>query len=148
MREIVLDELTMDGMRHMKVISDQAVSKAFMLSYVSTPALELAQVNCFDTSALSLFYGEVSWPLRGPVEIRCEGWKSFRRMLGWKLIPGERVSEAMKDAVLEYFMRAHRLPNYAFMRRLPHAVENGIDVEGLILLEAEWALEGCLLIGG
>ena len=67
MIEVVANQLSADGMKFVRVISDRVVSEAFMQAVVPSVAREFAQVKCYDTAALSLFYGEVTYPLRGVV---------------------------------------------------------------------------------
>lgn len=95
MIEVVVNQLSADGMKFVKVISDRAMSEAFLWSMVPSVAREFATVRPYETSALSLFYGEVSYPLRGVVEVHAELWKKPRRFAGWRLMPGERASQAI-----------------------------------------------------
>lgn len=39
-------------------------------------------------------------------------------------------------------------PKYLFVKRLPKGAENCMDVQGMILLEAEWMLERSVAVGG
>jgi hypothetical protein len=141
--------LTEDGLRHLKMFSDVKVSDERMKRFVPAASLEHAQIRCYDTAALSLFYGEAKWPVRGDaVDVHCEGWVKFRRVVAWKLMPGERMSEAISLAKCSYIKLFVRSPRFAFTRTLPRAVENGVEVDGVMLLQAEWALPGCVMIGG
>lgn len=148
MIEVVVNQLSADGMKFVRVISDRVVSEAFMQAVVPSVAREFAQVKCYDTAALSLFYGEVTYPLRGVVEVHAELWKKPRRFAGWRLMPGERASQAIHYLDEWFFVKTHRRAEYAFMRSLPKGIESGVDVNGLELHEAEWCLEKCVLVGG
>jgi len=148
MEQIVLNQLMNDGMCQVKLLSDTPVRPARMLRFVPTPALDFAEVNCYDTAALSLFYGEVTWPARDAVDIHLPGWPKARRVVVWKIMPGERMSEAIVAAYLQYSMLFGRMPNFAFTKQLPKTVEHGHEVFGVMLLESDWAIRGCLMVGG
>ncbi len=149
MEEIVQNNLTEDGLRHLTMMSDVKVTDERMMRFVPVAAHGHAQVRCFDTAALSLFYGDATWPVRGEaVDVHCEGWLKFRRLVAWKLMPGERMSEAIRLAKCSYVKLFVRSPRFVFTRTLPKSVENGIEVDDVMLLQAEWALPGCVMIGG
>lgn len=148
MEEIIFNRLTLGGIREVKLISDSAVSEERMMRFVPGPAIDLVKVWCYPTAALSLFYGEASWPAREAVDIQCEGWPKFRRVVVWKLVPGERVSVGVRSAASRYFELFMRWPRFAFIRHKPAEVENGIEIENVMLMEANWALRGCLMVGG
>lgn len=149
MEEIIQNNLTEDGLRHLKILSDVKVTDECMMRFIPVAAREHAQVRCYDTAALSLFYGEATWPVRGEaVDVHCEGWVKFRRVVAWKLMPGERMSEVISLALVCYSSMFSRYPAYAFVRTLPRSVENGIEVDDVMLLQADWVLPGCVMIGG
>lgn len=178
MEEIVYDRLSLDGMRQVKLVSDHAVSEARMRMFVgsgptpspspNTSYLERGvSVHCYDTAALSLFYGEVTFPVRGAVEVMAEGWIKPRRFAVWRLMQadGLRVSEVIERLADWYFAQTHRKAGYVFMRKLPVGVEDGTpfglrplppnsesanlgEDNELYIFEAEWALEKCVMVGG
>ena len=148
MEEVIFNRLTMEGMREVKLISDSPVREERMRLFVPGPAIGLEHVRCYDTAALRVFYGEASWPAREAVDFQCEGWPKFRRLVVWKLMSGERVSEGMRCAAWRYFELFLRWPAFAFIRTKPAQVENGIEIEDLMLMEADWALPSCLMVGG
>lgn len=148
MEEVIFNRLTMEGMREVKLISDSEISEAQILRFVPDPARGLVKVRCYPTAALNLFYGEANWPVREAVDFQCEGWPKFRRLVVWKLMQGERISTALPCAAWNYFELFCRWPGFAFIRTKPAEVENGIEVENVMLMEANWALPGCLMVGG
>ena len=151
MEEIIENKLTEDGYRQIKLVCDVAVKEQRMMRFIPAAARVHAQIRCYDTSALSLFYGEARWPVRGEiVDVYFEGLeiKRFRRLVAWKIMPGERMSEEIAKARCAFIDLFARWPQYAFTRTLPKSVESGIEVEDVMLMQAEWALPGCLLIGG
>jgi hypothetical protein len=63
-----------------------------------------------------------------------------------RLERGRRVSEQVREAV-EAFLRASGIrPEYAFVWRMPVGAEDGVEVDGVMLIEAEWAPEGCVAL--
>lgn len=112
--------------------------------------MNYVKVNCYSTSALSLFYGEVAYPLRGALEVKCEGWPKMRRLAVWRLMPedGFRVSDVIEHLADWFFVQTHQRPSHAFMRKLPTGVESGIELDGVTLFEVDWALEKCVMVGG
>lgn len=150
MIEVVLNQLSADGMKLVRVISDQRVTEAFLWSLVPGASREFATVKPWETAALNLFYGEVTFPVRGVVEIQAEGWKKARRLAAWRLMDAEgyRVSEVICFLAEWYFVQTHRQAQYAFVRSLPKGAERFMDVDGLVLLDVEWCLEKCVLVGG
>jgi hypothetical protein len=154
MEEIVHNHVTMEGMREVKLVSDREILEARMLGFVNGASRGLEIVKCYPTAALNLFYGEVSFPCREVIEFKLEKRLRVHHLVVWKLVPeeGYHVSEIIQFLAEWYFVRAHQKPQYAFMRKLPAGVENGqrLEIDGyeLDLFEAEWALTGCLMIGG
>lgn len=157
MIQIVANQLSADGMKFVRAVSDREVSEAFMRRCVPGAASEFASVKCYSTAALSLFYGEVTYPVRGVVKFQVPGvenrWRSFA---AWRLMDGEgyRVSEVIEILANWFFEQTKRRPVYAFMQKLPNGIENGCDVplgddmDGVMLLAADWALEKCVMVGG
>ena len=149
MEEVIENRLTEDGFRQLKMISDVAVTEARMMRFIPVAARDHVQIHCYPTPALSLFYGDAKWPVRGDaVDIHCEGWIKYRRLVAWKILPGERMSEAISQARCAYVKMFVRYPRYAFAKTMPKNTEPGIEVAEVMLMQAEWALPGCLLIGG
>jgi len=156
MIKIVANQLSADGMKFVKVVSDREVPEAFMRKFVHGPTLDYAVVKCYPTTALSLFYGEVTFPVRGVVDVKLEGMERARRLAVWRLMSqdGFTVSQVIHFLAGWFFTQTHHRPQYAFMRKLPASVESGCEVpqgdgiEDVMLFQAEWALEKCVMVGG
>ena len=150
MEQIVVNKLNDDGMVEVKIISDKAVEERRMLVFVPKPVLEFAVVNCYDTSALSMFYGEVKYPARQVVEFFLPHWKKPRKLVVWRFIPEEgfRISEVIEHVADWYFVQTHRRPGWAFVWKLPNGIENFTDVDGVTMIEVDWCPKQCVLIGG
>lgn len=87
------------------------------------------------------------WLYRGVVDAQPEDWPKFKRFVCWAL-KGERVSQAMREGTLFYTRVFGRYPGTAFIRTMPANAEEGVEVDGVSLIPAEWAPRGCLMIGG
>ena len=89
------------------------------------------------------------YPYRGVLDVACIGGsKKFRRLVVWSLDGCGSVRNAIGYAFIYFWQTFKFQPGYVFLRRLPTGVENGQDVEGMVLLEAEWMLEKCVAVGG
>lgn len=163
MIEVVENQLSADGMKLVRVISDWRLNETVLRQFVPGAARGLETVRCWDTAALCLFYGEVRYPIRGVVNIKC-GLDTplstaatrparLRKFVAWRLVENEgyRVSEVIEILADWFFVQTRRRPAYAFMRKLPKEAVSGQRLafgEELELHEAEWCLEKCVLVGG
>lgn len=152
MEEIVYNRVLSDGMCEVKLVADHELTRARMLRFVTCPCLDYAVVNCYSTAALSLFYGEVTYPLRGALELCCEGWIKPKRFGVWRLMKddGFSVSQIIEWMANWYFVQTHRKPSYAFLKKLPKEAVSGqlLADSDVMLMEAEWALDKCVMVGG
>lgn len=151
-----MNDLSQEGMRRLKVISDKAVSEAVMRACVPGAAREFVQVKCYGTAALSLFYGEVTYPCREfwSFRVACIE-RRVRKLVVWKFMPGEgyRLREVVEHLSEWYFVQVHHKPQFAFVRVMPKeasygqlvVIGEGWDVQ---LFDAEWIPAGCVAVGG
>jgi len=59
------------------------------------------------------------------------------------------MSEIIEFLAGWYFTQTHQRAGFAFVRKMPREVESGEwEVDGLMLFEAEWCLEKCVMVGG
>lgn len=144
MIEVLANDVTLDGLRRVKVVSDSPLEDDNLSPVVDILPGALRRI--WKDDLLGLYYMEAKWECREPVLIQCEGWPCARPMVLWKLRPGERVSLALKKAVEVFAYRFKCWPCYAFMRRLPSTIENGHEAEGMYLLQAEWVPSGFIAI--
>jgi hypothetical protein len=150
MIEVVTNQLSADGMKFVKVLSDKVLAEEKMLCFVPGAARDVATVKCYDTAALSLFYGEVTFPVRGVVEIPTGRVGKVRRLAAWRMVESEgyRMSEIIEFLGQWYFVQTKRKPQYAFVKSLPKNIERFTDVDGLTLLDVNWCLEKTVMVGG
>ena len=87
------------------------------------------------------------YPFRGVVDIHSSQWVKFRRVVAWNLEGCASVREAIGQASMEFERLFHSKPKFVFMNKLPKGVEMFQDVDGMMLLEAEWMLERCVAVG-
>lgn len=89
----------------------------------------------------------VEYPYGGPLDIECEGWPKAKRFVLWSLTGIKSVKLALFEAANKYEEVFKQRAQYAFMRKLPRGVENGIEVGDLMLFEAEWMVRNCVAVG-
>jgi hypothetical protein len=112
-----------------------------------------------------IHYYRAEYPYRGILDIHCEGWLKFRRLVVWHLDGCGSVREAIQQAFIYFWVTFKFQPGYAFMKKLPKSIEHAAPIalwalppngkntnlgeEGeLILLEVDWMLERCVAVGG
>jgi len=54
----------------------------------------------------------------------------------------------MQEGAAEFASSVGRWPRDAYIKTLPKGAEHGVEVDGVMLLEVDWVLEGYLFIGG
>lgn len=90
-------------------------------------------------------------PMRGPVDIQCEGWGMPKRFVLWSLSQGERMSENIIKAAEEYWRLYGELPGYAFVQQLPRGIEPGRAIpfmgDEILLFDAEWMFGRSVAVG-
>ena len=138
MIEVLLNDVTLEGNRRVKVVSD--------LSPIPFPVKEGACVRNWSDELLGLHYLEAVWACREAIRVRCEGWICARPVVLWKLEKGERVSLALEMIMVVFGGQFKSFPDYAFMKILPKGIENGFEVNDVMLLEAEWVPPGCIVV--
>lgn len=83
----------------------------------------------------------------GAVEIKCEGWPVAKVFVMRRLKIGDRVSEKLKEAAFEFLQLFHDAPQHAYISKLPSGVGNGVEVDGVMLFEADWIPSRILVVG-
>lgn len=142
MIKTLLNDVTLEGMRRVKVVSDAPIELAALPVSIVQPA----EIRSWKDESLGLHYLEATWPCREAISVRLETWKAARSMVLWKMGPGERVSEQFKSALSVFGDRFKCWPAYAFMKKLPRGIENGYELDDVIFLEAEWVPAGCMAV--
>lgn len=147
MIEILINDVTPEGLRRVKVVSDAPIIPAELFpSHLLPYRLEGVDVHMRSDDVLGLHYLEGTWACREAVRICCEGWKCPREMVLWKLAPGERVSAVLTQMMALFGERFKCFPDYAFMKKLPKTIESGFEVADVIFSEADWVPAGCVAV--
>lgn len=147
MIEVVERVVEMDGCYREKVMADVDLSVGWHVE-VPSYAFGREQVQVWEDAPLGVWYAQVRYPYRGPLDVHYPDWpKKFRRMVCWAYLD-EKVSQGMREGAALYASLFARWPGTAYIDRLPEKAEYGVEVDGVILIPADWAPQGCMLIGG
>lgn len=98
------------------------------------------------TQEMGVWHIRAEYRYRGVLDVYAEGWPKFRRLVVEPIT--ETMRFAIYDAAQEFKRLFCRWPGYAFTRKLPRGVENGVEVGTVLLFEADWALGGSVMVGG
>jgi len=149
MDDVIVVEDRVDGqcVRHVHLMSNAPTPLS--ANTLTSPHLSLAGVNGgrWEREA-GVWHLRMEYPYRGVLDFDCEGWEKFRRLVVWNLDGCGSVREAISQAEELFWMTFKFRPGYAFVRKLARGAENGMDLDGLVLVEAEWMLERCVAVGG
>jgi hypothetical protein len=147
MIEVVLNVLGDDGLRRVRVISDDEIQHPVRyFAPLPVEGRKLLQVVESVDAALGIHSLEVAYPVYGPFDVAILSPKKFRMFVNF--VYGSRVSECIELGRVEFFCRTRFAPAYAFIRNLPAGAVDGMDVHGLVLIEAEWMPLNCVAVGG
>ena len=142
MLQVVEDTLVAGGLRRTRWEADAPIG--------FNPIEEEGwQVREWEDKVLGLHYVELLAQYRGPVEVyfhELGPWK-FIRVLAWAL-QGERVSKCMREGAHAFASMVGRWPRYAYICRLPNGAEYGVEVDGVVLVDCTWVVDGYIFIGG
>lgn len=149
---VVEDTLTMQCVRRVHLMANEEISDSTLPSF-SIPAI--AAIERGETAGS--YWLRAEWVYRGAWEVNgaCAAGK-FRRLVVWNLssmfqVSGSKflsVRDGAREAAKEFERLFGFAPKYLFVRRLPRGAENCMDVQGMILLEADWMLGRCVAVGG
>lgn len=145
MIEVLVNDVTPEGMRRVRVVCDEPLEGIRLSPLAFIP--EDSQRRGWMDELLGLFYLEATWACREPVRIMLEGQTEGYACVLWKLQPGERVSEVLKCTVALFGERFKCFPQYAFMKKLPKGIEIGFEVDDVMFFEASWVPAGCIVVG-
>jgi hypothetical protein len=93
------------------------------------------------------YHLRATWPMRGALKVVAEGWPVPKVFVVWNLNGCGTVTRAMIDAANYYQDIFGERPGFAFIRKLPRGVENGVEVDDLMLFEADWMVRRCVAVG-
>ncbi len=96
---------------------------------------------------IGVYHLRASWPMRGPLEVCCAGWPVPMIFVVWNLAGCESVTTAIRSAAQHYQDIFGERPGYAYMRTMPKGREPGVEVDDLMLFDAEWMVSKCVAVG-
>lgn len=134
---IVEDVVTEDCVRKLHVMSNRPIQ-------MDLPADATAE----RTTEAGAYHLRAEWSFTGILDIWPRHWPKPRRFLVWRLMDGERVSDAILCAANMFSHAVGFLPKFAFVRTLPEKAEWGQEVHGCLLFAAEWLPRHCVAVGG
>ncbi len=154
MIDIVENVFKDDGVKFMKILSsgnENINLKNYVPFYLIKHAPKMIHVEQILDFKLMKIITEISWPVLGPVDIERLG---TRRYFFVHRYYGSRISECVRIGADGWnFGRGvnadgvRQKAELAFVRKLPAGIENGVDVYGCRLFEAEWMMPGCVAVG-
>lgn len=150
MQQMTINELTHEGMRHVKILGTEPILLPVRILDKVIPLEARGRVTLTpgQDDLLGLFSLYVTWHVFEPYDFFIYGPKKFRRLMVVSTVYAERVSACIELARTEFFSRTHFAPLYAFVRDLPRGAEIGMVVHECILMQAEWMPANCVAIGG
>lgn len=149
MRKMTINELTHDGWRRLKIVSDAEIHDVdAYLRYVPMQAQSHLVASPGRDDLLDLHTLELRYPIYEAFDVMYHGPKKFRRFFFVHGVYAKRVSECIDLARIEFLAGMGFAPIYAYVQMLPGGAENGMDVHGCILFEAEWMPANCVAAGG
>lgn len=148
MEEVVLNTLSEDGIRTVKIVGDAPIDSERWQAAVPQDAREGVKAEAAKDESLGIHTLVMTWPVCEAVEFQSPCWPKMRRMLTVKLLAGQRVSETISAAKISFFLQTGFFPRLVFMRGIPKDAEIGMLVDGVMLFQAEWAPRGCIVLGG
>ncbi len=134
---IVEDVVTEDGYRKLHVMSNRPINMSLPRDATVKESVEGGAHHL-----------RAELPFTGMLDIWPREWPKPRRFLVWRLLEGERVSDAILSAANMYLHAVGYAPKFAFTRTLPPRAEWGQDVFGCLLFAAEWLPRNCVAVGG
>lgn len=148
MKEITINELTHDGMRRVKIIGDVAINAAQYQHLIPLAARDRVAYAPSCDDLLGIFSLEMTWPVYGPWDVTYLSPKKFRRFMFVHFAYAERVSQCIELARDAFFIGTRYKPGYVYVASMPKGVEDGKEVHGCLLFEAEWMPANCVAVGG
>jgi hypothetical protein len=130
------------GMRRLHLISNGEINASQLQKYDLPFGTEIEQ-----SKEVGVYHARASWPICGPLVINCEGWPVPKMFVVWSYEHSESVSVAIHNAALQYAKLFGQRPEFAYVSKLPRGVENGKEVEDLMLFQAEWMVSKCVAVG-
>lgn len=146
MIQLVENLLKHDGYKYLKlwsVAGDEIKLERLIPAYVLKYTPHYIEVQEKKDDVLGLITTEIIWPVLGRVNVLCDGKMNEYFMVHRSY--GKSVSDCVRLAV-EGSAIAKRTPAHGFVKRLPAGVEDGREVFGVAVHEAEWMTSDCVAV--
>lgn len=135
------------------IVSDDGMCVLHLMSNLELSAEALTKYNAPANAKIEIkkeagaHHLRATWAMRGATRVVAEGWPVPKLFVLWNLAGCQSVTDAVCDAAKYYQGVYGVLPEYAFMRKLPGRVMNGVEIGDLMLFEAEWMVRKCVAVG-
>jgi len=129
-------------------VDDRCMRHVHLMSNARLPDMHPEFGLGSSVQEVGVWHWRTEIPYRGALDIHCEGWTKFRRLVVWSLGDCGSVREAISQAYTYFFVMFNLRPGFVFVRKLPREAEICQLVEGMVLTEADWMLEHCVAVGG
>ena len=146
--KVIEDSINDDGVRTLHIMSLGPLDEHWILH---APFIKDGEVQLY-TDELKMHHLSVTWAVREPIRGFLRGAEQIEwPMMLWALRKGDHMEAQIKKAAEAHFEAFACWPDYAWARRLPRGIENGVIVNlefcEVIVLEADWVPRRCLCVG-
>lgn len=104
---------------------------------------DYAQVKRY-ADALHLEHLEASCQVRGVFQMTLPGSGDWAIAVWW--LAGQRVSQAMLEAGVQFALETGKSPQYALINRIPPKAEEFVEAHGMTLIQENWVPVGFLVV--
>lgn len=145
---VVEDRVDMQCVRHVHLMSNTMIADEALWIYGVPQGDDMEFKHWKVMLEAGVWNYRAMYPYRGMIDIpaACKEGK-FRRLVVWSLIGSPSVRVALQEAAREFERLFGGRAKFAFIKKLPRGVENGMDIGDLSLFEAEWMLASCVAVG-
>lgn len=96
---------------------------------------------------IGVYHLRATWPMRAPLKIQCEGWPVPKMFVMWNMTGCASITEAVKSAAQRYEQEFGVRAEFAYLRSLPKGVEPGIEIDDVMVFDADWMVRKCVAVG-
>jgi hypothetical protein len=83
---------------------------------------------------------------RGMISLELEGRPAKQQAALWSLFGYQNMRTAIADAVNYFNEQSPLASEFVFVVKLPKGIDNGHEVDHVMLFEAEWMVNGFVLV--
>jgi hypothetical protein len=149
MIEVVENVLGHDGIKFVKVLSsvgEKIHFRRFVPVYLLKQCPQVVEAAQSVDQGLGIVTTEIRYPICGHEKIEV-GDGDIRDFVVVNFRYGTRVSDCIRLGVEGFWIGTKRAPEQAFVGKMPKSAEDGVEVHGVQLFEAEWMMESCVAVG-